>query len=404
MHLSTRKWLRIAILNLSIVAFIGVILRYKIAYALPFVDQKHLLHGHSHFAFAGWITQALMTLMVAYLQHHGLKDSLKKYAWLLIANLITAYGMLLAFPVQGYGLFSILFSTLSIVVAYFFAFLFWKDLNKLPTGSNSHLWFKAAVVFNALSSIGAFSLAYMMVNHIINLNGHLLSIYYFLHFQYNGWFFFACMGLLIDKLNVLNIRDKSFRNIFFLFFFACVPAYFLSVLWLPLPLPAYVIVVFSAIAQVIAWIWMLNILAKNKSILKAKISKTVKVLLGLSALALSVKLLLQLGSTYPPLSELSFGFRPIVIGYLHLILLGVITIFLIGYMMLNDFILMNSKTVAGISIFVGGIIYNEILLLIQGSAAMNYVSVPFTNELLLSAAIVMFSGVFVLLIGQFKRS
>ena len=45
--------------------------------------------------------------------------------------------------------------------------------------------------------------------------------------------------------------------------------------------------------------------------------------------ALSAKFLLQLGSTIPALSQLGFGFRPIVIAYLHLVLLAVISLFLL---------------------------------------------------------------------------
>ena len=119
-----QKWFRLTLLNLLIVAFIGVLLRYKIAFSLPFIDQKFLLHGHSHFAFAGWITQALMTLMVAYLVANGQAEAFKKYKTLLIFNLITAYGMLCSFPVQGYGFFSITFSMLSIYVSYTFAIEF----------------------------------------------------------------------------------------------------------------------------------------------------------------------------------------------------------------------------------------------------------------------------------------
>mgnify|MGYP001796781573 CR=1 FL=1 len=73
MDFSLQRWIKIVLINLLFVAAIGVVLRYKILFALPFVDQKHLLHVHSHFAFAGWITQALLTLLVAYLdtQHSG---------------------------------------------------------------------------------------------------------------------------------------------------------------------------------------------------------------------------------------------------------------------------------------------------------------------------------------------
>lgn len=180
------RWLKISLINLLIVACLGVTLRYKILFSLPFVDQKHLLHGHSHFAFAGWITQALMALLVSYLAKQPALFELKKYNRLLYANLFSAYGMLIAFPIEGYGLFSIIFSTASIFVSYAFAFIYWRDLNRLKNRSATHSWFKAAVLFNAVASLGAFALTIMMVNKVIHQNWYLAAEYFYLHFQYNG--------------------------------------------------------------------------------------------------------------------------------------------------------------------------------------------------------------------------
>ena len=210
-----RRWLSISFLNLLLVAILGVIMRYKIAFYLPFVEQKHLLHSHSHFAFSGWITQTLMVLLIHYLGCKNGPEVIKKYRWLLYANCITAYGMLVSFIIQGYVFFSISFSTLSIFVAYFFAVVYWKDLNKINEKRISHYWFKAALVFSVLSSIGAFSLAYMMANKILVQNWYLAAIYFFLHFQYNGWFFFACMGLLTAKLSA-HANPVILKRIFLL--------------------------------------------------------------------------------------------------------------------------------------------------------------------------------------------
>ncbi|HNF00831.1 MAG TPA: hypothetical protein PLH62_00485, partial [Ferruginibacter sp.] len=139
------RWIRISLFNLLIVASLGLVLRYKILFPLPFVDQKHLLHGHSHFAFAGWISQAIMTLVVTYLSRQAGEVMFRRYRWLLYANLATAYAMLIAFPIEGYGLYSIIFSTASIFVSYVFAVYVWRDLNKLKEKTPTHLWFKAAV-------------------------------------------------------------------------------------------------------------------------------------------------------------------------------------------------------------------------------------------------------------------
>src|SRR5690606_20211873 len=152
----------------------------------------------------------------------------QRYNWLLSANLLTAWGMLLTFPWEGYGIVSIIFSTLSIFVSYAFAFVYWRDLNGLPQRLAAHLWFKGALVWNVLSSLGPFGLAYMMAGDIRHEHWYLGAIYFFLHFQYNGWFFFACAGLLYSA----NARpDRLSRRIFYLMAAACGPAYLLSIFW-----------------------------------------------------------------------------------------------------------------------------------------------------------------------------
>ncbi len=386
------RWLKIAVINLLIVATLGVVLRYKILYPLPFVDQKHLLHGHSHFAFAGWITQALMTLMTAYLARYSGKAVIKKYHWLLLANLLTAYGMLVAFPIQGYGLYSIIFSTASVAASYIFAWCYWRDISKLGFSNTSHSWFKAAVFFNAFSSLGVFALTLMMINKVIHQNWYLAAEYFYLHFQYNGWFFFACMGLFTAWLKKFEVSEDTLRKIYRLFAFASVPAYFLSALWMHLPVWVYSIVVLAAFAQVLGWAWMLKLLKPKWHLLKNDISKSARSILILSALALSVKLLLQLGSTIPSLSDLAFGFRPIVVGYLHLVLLGVITLFLLGDMFAEKYFHLSSVTIVGLVIFAVAVILNEVILMAQGVAAISYNTLPFVNELLLCTAILLFTG------------
>lgn len=397
MHIGLQRWLRISLINLLIVAAIGVVLRYKIVYPLPFIDQKHLLHGHSHFAFAGWISQAIMAIMVSYLVKMKGESVYKRYRWLLLANLLTAYGMLIAFPIEGYGTMSIIFSTLSIFVSYTFGVFYWKDLNRLEQKNASHPWFKAAVLFNALSSLGAFALAIMMISRIVHQNWYLAAEYFYLHFQYNGWFFFSCMGFITVRLSAYA-DPVLLRRIFLLFGTALIPAYFLSALWMNIPVWVYVLVVIAAFAQLWGWVLMVRVLKITAS--RLTMPKVSKLLLVFSATALTIKLLLQLGSTIPSLSDLAFGFRPIVVGYLHLVLLGVITLFLLGFMFTSGAFIINKSLVTGTFIFTGGIIINEILLMTQGVTALSYFSIPYMNEGLLATAIIMFSGLLILLIGQ----
>lgn len=403
-NISLHKWFRISIFSLLLVAMLGVIMRYKIAFSLPFINQKNFLGAHSHFAFAGWITQAIMTFIALYISKNKSSFSFKKYNYLLLANLLTAYGMLLSFPFEGYGLVSIIFSTLSIFVSYAFAIVVWKDLNKITLKTITHYWIKAALIFLVLSSIGPYTLAYMMATKNIHQNEYIASIYFFLHFQYNGWFFFSCMGLFAEKISVEIISLRTQRTIFYLFAFACIPAYFLSALWLPMPVWLYVLVIISAFAQVIGWSIFLRKVISNRSVIFNQTKPAIKFLFCLSAIAASIKLLLQLGSTIPALSTWTFGFRPIIIGYLHLVFLGIFSIFILAFALFNQYLVFNKKNITSIWIFVSGIFLNEIFLMAQGLGAIKYEAVPYANELLLAAAFIMFCGVLILNVRKTSTS
>jgi hypothetical protein len=60
----------------------------------------------------------------------------------------------------------------------------------------------------------------------------------------------------------------------------------------------------------------------------------------------------------------------------------------------------NKTAVTGIVIFIAGIFFNELILLIQGAGAISYISVPYTNEMLFGAAVLLFSGLLILNISQ----
>ena len=173
-------WLKVSLFNLFFVAALGLLMRYKIGFEFPFFNQKNVQHSHSHFAFAGWVTHTLMVLMLVVLTtkiSDSQKSILKKYNAVLVANLLCAYVMLISFIIEGYGMISIAFSTLSIGVTFVFSYYYFRDLKWVAQNDLTTNWFKGALFFNVLSSVGTFYLAYMMATKNIITVGFSLPVW-----------------------------------------------------------------------------------------------------------------------------------------------------------------------------------------------------------------------------------
>jgi hypothetical protein len=397
----TKQWIQIALINFCIVALAGVTMRYKINFSLPAVNQKYLMHGHSHFAFVGWVAVALMVLMVRYLIRNKVQTNYKKYTWILIADVIASYAMFISFIIQGYALWSITFSTITILISYFFIFFYWKDLDKVIDAGFSRAWHKAALLLWAFSSLGAFMLAYLMANHIMIQDLYFSAVYFFMNFQYNGWFLFVCFGVFFSYMHRHGLFQIGFlsKRLFIIMAITVVPSYFLSVLWMRLPLSLHWVANISAIVQLMALLYFYRILSVVKNSEKIRFSWSTKWLWTLASVAFILKIILQVLSIMPFLSHFAFGFRPVIIGYLHLSFVGIISLFILGY--INEFIHRFRGHVSGTGaiIFITGFIVQEIILMLQGLEAMNVEPIRSANIILFYCAILMAVGLIWITIG-----
>lgn len=397
----SQRWIRFSLFNLLVVALVGVLMRYKIGFDFNYFDQKFLQHAHAHFAFSGWVTQTIMVLIVHFLTPFISRSSNKLYNILLATNLFVSYGMLFSFAYQGYGTYSLIFSTLSILVNACFTWWCFIDLYQLKNWPGTP-WISASLVFNILSSLGTFALAYMMATKNFQQHYYLASVYWYLHFQYNGWFFFACIGLFLNYLKTMYPDFKLSSSVFWLFSGSCIPAYGLSILWLDIPNWIYAIIAISAITQLFAWGIMVNKMRILPYFRFKNIRRLYPFLFCYIALAISLKLILQAGSTIPEISKLAFGFRPIVIAYLHLVLLAITSVFIITYSLGINLITNSKITVIGIIAFVLAVLANEVVLAMQGIGSLKYIVLPGVNLILLLIAITIFISLGFMILGQFK--
>lgn len=392
------KWLsKIGLASLCIVALYGVMMRYKIVFNFPFLIQKNLLHAHSHFAFSGWVSHFLYCGLAMLVRPYISSTRQKKYYRLIVANLLSAFGMLIAFTIQGYKAVSITFSTISIIISIAFAFCFIVDVYKNKLKMDISIpWATAGLLLNVLSAAGPLSLGYMMATKNINTELYLSSIYYYLHFQYNGWFFFGSMAIAI-KLFPKPI--PNLKNYFAVFTITIIPAFLLSIIWAKIPLWLYIITVLTSIVQLITWLMLVK---RCWSILNIKNHKftAYRLFFYFATFSLSLKFLLQALSVIPSLNHLVFGSRPIVIAYLHLVLLGVYSFFILGDYIYTGLLQMSRYSKLALRGFFIGVVLNELFLGAQGIGTFSYTNIPYINTLLLVAALILFISILSLTLTQ----
>lgn len=365
-----KLWIGIALINLAVVALLGFVLRSKILFSIPVVDFKYTLHAHSHYAFGGWVTLALLTLLT----YEVLPASMGRkrvYSWLLAGILMNAVGMLISFPLQGYGFYSILFSTLFIFVTYGYSYVFIKDVLKTKNSRAIKLLSIAAMAYLAISSVGPFTLAYLLATKSGNVFLYRDSIYTYLHLQYNGFFTLAIMALFFNRIeHLMNNRNiqMSYRLAHILNF-TVLPSMFLNYLW-HYPNAIYrILALAGSISLVICLVYFLATAWSVRSIFKKNIT-AVKII-GFTAMsAFVLKMAMQALTIFPALGSLVFANRPMIIAFLHLVLLGFVSLYLITHFLYGGYMQLNKKSVTAAYVFAAAVVVNELLLFMQGAGVM----------------------------------
>jgi hypothetical protein len=273
--------------------------------------------------FLGWIFNALY---IGFVDSHVIEAEQKIFQVLFYAFQVFVVGMLITFPVQGYGFYSIFFSSLHTLGAVLFVIFFFNKTKYIQTIS---LWYaRTALIFFIISSAGPFALGYLMANDMGQSKWYYFAIYFYLHFQYNGFFLFGILSLFFSLLErkKIDVDFREVKTIGIILAGACIPAYLLSVLWAK---PGYffnMLGEFAATIQIVAVVMFINVMIAHRGDFKISFDKSSNYFLSIAMIGLLLKSLLQLLSAFPSISQMAYELRPIVIAYLHLVLLGVISL------------------------------------------------------------------------------
>lgn len=368
---------RWSLCNLLLVAALGVLMR-----AFPFLDAfplayKNVLHGHSHFAFGGWVMPLLLALILKAFPQLAASVATRHWRNISILLMASAYGMVLAFPLQGYAPAAIFFATLSIVAGYYLAWVVWKALRHLPR-TTGHRFLSAGLLYLSLASFGPFLTGPFKAMGLQFSPLYYNAIYGYLHFMYNGWFAFAVLALLYQYIDAGSCNNNG-KSVYRLMHAACVPTYFLSVLWTEPHAVFYVLGGVGGLLQVVALFYLL----KDVKGLQWPRGRW---LLQLSLGALVCKHLLQLASAVPVVAAMAAANRGFVIAYLHLVLLGFVSLFMLAALLRHGLLVLNRESRSGLYLFLAGFTATELLLV---AAGFHFIPPHYIGALLGAAALML---------------
>ena len=373
-----------AIANFVILSVFGLILRYMQVFSLPWANYQFLLHAHSHFAFAGWMFFSIALLLI-----HSLfgNSPPAAYKTVLVATQICAGGMLLSFSFYGYNPVSISFSTLFITVTYLFTYLVYRkpDL-KAKWNGTSRLLILGSLIFVCLSSAGPFALAPIAAAGLKNSALYQDAIYFYLHFQMNGFMLLASLGLFASAY-LGGMDHAAMRPWLYTFIISAVPLFLIFTLWAEPPAWVWATAFLSSALNLASWLRL--------CVYCRRVIKTCPFLVKAALAAISIKIALQLILCIPMVGRWVFHDRNLIIGYVHLLTLGCIMPLILDQFIRRGFFAGSIRIAALNRFFILNVVLYLSALFFQPVLALFHIVIPHYRLLLfLLSVLFILTGVF----------
>lgn len=358
-----RRWFLLSLMFLTLAATIGALLRLIYVVELPWLVFKPWLHAHSHVAMLGWLFPALL---IALLRQDYRPAPRGFHTWMTASQAFVA-GMLVSFPVQGYGSVSIACSLAQMVVGYVLIVQVWRHTALWPA-AGSRLLARLALLFQVVSTIGIWAMGPIMRSGLAGTEWYYWSIQWFLHFQFNGWFWFAAMAIGSRWAERHGVNVRLDRLTVLLWVIGTALTFALAVAWSE-RLPV-VIAVNSLGVLVQAWAAWRTMRAMLRARLQVQVRTTrwMRITIGTMLIAMGIKVAAQTAVAIPAVTEIALTLRNYVVGFVHLNTLGAGTMVLLAFALERRWIdEARSITRIGLVLLIAGFALSELLLFGQGT-------------------------------------
>lgn len=386
------QWIQVALFNFVIAAAMGLYLRGVFVFGFPWLNFRFMTHAHSHTAMMGWLYTVIFGLLLYFFLSEEERNR-KRYKRLFIVLQTAVVGMTASFPFQGYGTVSISFATLHLFSSYWFLVLVWKNARTLSIQATALL--RTGIVFMMVSTLGVYALGPVTVKIGRFTDAYHLCIQFFLHFQFQGWLLFAIAAILWQwlKRKSIEMSTKQFRWFYGMLFLSTIGMF-------GLPLAEYAAIdlgistnFLGAGLQLGAMVVLLGFLQNISPKLK-NIEGWKKACLHVVIGSLAVKSIGQLLLSWPEIALVPYAVRPFIIGFIHLLMLGIITGFIVFILLELD--ALKSKYAAtkfGLLTLGIGLIGTELLLFFQGTSIWKGLATwSYYNEGILTFSILLLIG------------
>lgn len=369
---------------LVLTAASGTALRLFAFHDLGGLVYTHLLHAHSHIAFLGWVFNAFFAFAFRLWFPPDRAALARRLFWVLqLANV----GMFGAFLVQGYAAVSIAFSTLHMVGAAVFAVVLWR----LPTVAPAvRPWLRAALAAFLLSSLGPLTLGPLAALDLRDSALYPLSVYWYLHFQYNGWFILFPIAWLGQVLINRGYIWHCSRWIYTAFLGGIFGTFLVSVLWLHPPISVHALAALAGILQIGAFIALLRttLAGQNRNGEAFALPSLARLLVIVAVAAFLAKATLQIVACLPALAEV-VSHRYIAIAFMHGVFLGAVLPAILAIAHGLGWLTDGTRTRAALTLFALGFIGGQYVLV---HAALNWSPLAAFSTLLLTGAFLQLLG------------
>ncbi|MBT8385754.1 MAG: hypothetical protein KJO83_08570 [Bacteroidia bacterium] len=317
-------------------SLVGLILRYAFTGSISAFPFKNFLHSHSHVMLLGFIFNGLLIMVWKYFTEGIDKWSYRYY--LILQGCVLA--MLVAFLIEGYAFYSILFSTIHLWISYVLLIRLWKRIKENNTLTQ---FVKFGIIFHFISSLGPYILGPLMIMEMQNSPWYQQAIFFYLHFQYFGVFFVWMLAILFNNSKLILSKNSSFVII------TCLVLLFTHSL--DYSFDHYAINIIGIVASLFLFLVLLKL---KKDLFH--VQKKYNVLYGIILLIAFLNII----GSIPVVANLVVESRFLLIAWLHLIFLGMYVPFIWMYFKKK----INSITW---SIYAFFVVMTEVCLVFPGS-------------------------------------